>query len=187
VPKSKTNPRHYAPGNPAPALLRQLPWRGHPRHCATLCGGVSNNPVALCHPLLYGRRAAPSKKDGRALEGKTSNYSAPAQDCSVTSSQWGRSPPSPSALCYHPRHRDAIPATVPTSSTLWERAVIGRHHAGYCTSYDLTSTAPSSPHADNHRTGKLCAATLEAAPGCTMTPRQMRDSPGRPSTLRCCT
>jgi hypothetical protein len=45
--KSKANPLHYAPGNHAPALLRQLPWRGHPRHYVTLCGMVSNNPVAL--------------------------------------------------------------------------------------------------------------------------------------------
>jgi hypothetical protein len=60
------NPCHYAPGNHAPALLRQLPWRGHPRHCASLCGRVSNNPVAPCHPLPYGRRAAPSKKDGES-------------------------------------------------------------------------------------------------------------------------
>jgi hypothetical protein len=151
----------------APALLRQLPWRGHPRHYASMCGRVSNNPVALCHPLPYGRRAAPSKKDGRALEGRTSNYSTPAQDGVVTSSQWGRSPPSPSALCDHSRHRDSIPTTAPTSPTLWERAVTGRRHAVYCASYDLTSTAPSSPHADGHRTGNLCAATLEAAPGRT--------------------
>jgi hypothetical protein len=165
APKSKTYPLHYAPGNHTPTLLHQLPWRGHPCHCAELCDGVSNNPAALCHPLPYGRRAAASKKDGGALEGKTSNYSAPAQDCAVMSSQWGRSPPSPSALCDHPRHRDAIPATAPTSPTLWERAVTGRRHAGYCAPYGLTSTTSSSPHADDHRTGDPYAATLEAAPG----------------------
>jgi hypothetical protein len=140
------------------------------RSSSPLCNAVrrvSNNPVARCHPLLYGRRAAPSKKDGRALEGKTSNYSAPAQDCAVTSSQWGRSPPSPSALCDHPCHRDAFPATAPTSPTLWERAVTGRRHAGYCASYGLTSMMPSSPHTDDHRTGDPYAATLEAAPGHT--------------------
>jgi hypothetical protein len=47
--------------NHALALLRQLPWRSRPHHCALLCGGVSNNPVALCHPLPYGRRTAPSE------------------------------------------------------------------------------------------------------------------------------
>jgi hypothetical protein len=40
---------------------------------------ASNDPVALCHPLPYGRLAAPSKNDGGALEGKTGDYAAPAQ------------------------------------------------------------------------------------------------------------
>jgi hypothetical protein len=35
-----------------------------------LCGMASNSPVTLYHPLPYGRRAAPSKEDGGALEGK---------------------------------------------------------------------------------------------------------------------
>jgi hypothetical protein len=40
---------------------------------------ASNDPVALCHPLTYGRHAAPSKRDGGALEGKTDDYAASAQ------------------------------------------------------------------------------------------------------------
>jgi hypothetical protein len=44
-----------------------------------LCSMASNNPVALCHPLPYGRCAAPSKKDSGALEGKTDEYGTPAQ------------------------------------------------------------------------------------------------------------
>jgi hypothetical protein len=83
----------------------------------------------------------------------------------VTSGQWGRSPPSPSALCDHPYHRDAISATASPSPTLWKRAATRHHHTGYCASYRLTSTAPSSPHADGHQTGDLYTATLEAAPG----------------------
>jgi hypothetical protein len=110
--KSNANPRRYAPGNHAPALLRQLPWRGHPCHCATLCGVVSNRPAALYHPLPYGWRTAPSKKDGGALEWMTHDYSAPARDGAVTSGQWERSPPSPSALCDHPRHCTTIPDVV---------------------------------------------------------------------------
>jgi hypothetical protein len=125
---------------------------------------ASNNSMALCHPLPYDRRAAPSKEDGGALEGKTNDYSTPAQDYAMTSGQWGRSPPSPSSLCDHPRHRDAIPATATPSPTLWKRAVTGRGHAGYCASYGLTSTAPLSPHAGGHRTSELYAATLEAVP-----------------------
>jgi hypothetical protein len=41
----------------------------------------------------------------------------------------------------------------------------GRRHPGYCASYGLTSTAPSSPHTGGHRIGDPYAATLEAAPG----------------------
>jgi hypothetical protein len=48
-----------------------------------LCDAVrhgQHNPVALCHPLPYGRRAAPSRKDGGALEGKVNSYAAPVQE-----------------------------------------------------------------------------------------------------------
>jgi hypothetical protein len=165
--KSKANPRHYVPGNHSPALLRQLQWRGHPRHCATLCGMVSNNPVALCHPLPYGRRATPSRKDGGALEGKVNSYATPVQEqrrdarptgsvTSVAISPMRPSPLSPTPsrpLHHHPqccgsvRRQDAAtPAIVPP--------------------YGLTSTAPSSPHTCGHRTGVRYTATLEAAPGC---------------------
>jgi hypothetical protein len=89
------------------------------RHCATLCSMVSNRPAALYHPLSYGQRTAPSKKDGGTLEGMTRNYSTPARDGAVTSGQWERSPSSPSALCDHPRHRDAIPAAASPYPTLW--------------------------------------------------------------------
>jgi hypothetical protein len=63
-------PRHYAansPGDAIPAIVQR---------CAAW---PSNNPVALCHPLPYGRRVAPSKKDGGALEGKTNNYATLVQ------------------------------------------------------------------------------------------------------------
>jgi hypothetical protein len=112
-----------------------------PRRCATLCSVVSNNPVALCHPLPYGRRTAPSKKDGRAHEGETHDYSTPAQDYAVTSGQWEQSPPSSSTPCDHPRHHDAIPVTASPSLTPWKRAAIGHRHAGHCASYDPTSMA----------------------------------------------
>jgi hypothetical protein len=46
---------------------------------------ASNHPAALYHPLRYGWRTAPLKKDGGTLEGKTHDYSALAWDGAVTS------------------------------------------------------------------------------------------------------
>jgi hypothetical protein len=91
------------PGNAPPTLLA----RPSPP-CATICSMVSNYPVALYHPLAYGRRTAPSKKDDRSLEGKTHDCSTTAWDGTVTSGQRKQSSPSPSALCDRPRRRDAI-------------------------------------------------------------------------------
>jgi hypothetical protein len=98
-----------------------------PRHCAMLCGVVSNRPAALYHPLPYGRCPAPSKKDGGTLDGITHNYFAPARDGAVTSGQWERSPPSPSALCGHLGHCTTIPDAM-------EHAATGHRHASHCTS-----------------------------------------------------
>jgi hypothetical protein len=159
------------PGNHAPALLHQLPWRSHPRHCATLCGGVSNRPAALYHPLPYGRRTTPSKEGCGTLEGKTHDYSSPARDGALTSGQWERSPLLPSTLCDHPRHRDAIPATASPYPMLWKHAATGHRHTSHYALYGLMSMAPSSPHADNPRTSNLYATRLEA------TPRQAQDTP----------
>jgi hypothetical protein len=122
APRSKANPRHDALGNHAPTLLRQLLRRGHPRHCVTLCHMASNNPVALCHPLPYDRRAAPSKKDGGAVEGKANDYAAPTQGqrrdvgpagpvTSVSIDPVRPSPPSPTPsrpLHHHPRRCGSV-------------------------------------------------------------------------------
>jgi hypothetical protein len=108
---------------------------------------VNNRPAALYHPLLYGRCTAPSKKDGGTLEEMTHDYSAPARDDVVMSGQWERSPPSPSALCDNPRHRDAIPTTALPYLTLWKHAATGHRHASHCALYGLMSMAPSNPHA----------------------------------------
>jgi hypothetical protein len=61
-------PQHYSANSPGEAIPATV------QRCAT---GLANNLVALCHPLPYGRRTAPSKKDGRALEVKTNNYAMP--------------------------------------------------------------------------------------------------------------
>jgi hypothetical protein len=80
---------------------------------------AGDSPVALCHQLPYSRRAAPSKEDGKALEGKTDDYSTPTQDYAVTSGQRDRSPPSPSVLCGHPHRPNIISCTASPSPTLW--------------------------------------------------------------------
>jgi hypothetical protein len=99
---------------------------------------VSNNPVALCHPLPYGRRAAPSRKDGRALEGKVNSYAVPVQGrrrdarpagsvTSVSIDPVRPFPPSPTPsrpLHRHPRCRRSVrrrdtatPAIVPRTAS----------------------------------------------------------------------
>jgi hypothetical protein len=98
--------------------------------------------VTLCCPLSYGQRTAPSKQDGGTLEGGIDAFSMLAQDYAVTSGQQDWSPPSPSALCGHPRHHGAIPGTATPSSTLWKRAATGHRHARCCASYDLPLAAP---------------------------------------------
>jgi hypothetical protein len=152
---------------------------------------ASDNPVALCHPLPYGRRAAPSKEDGGALKGKTDNYSTPAQDYAVTLGRRDRSPPSPSVLCGHPRRP--------------------QHHPGHCITIPYTvggrgdKTSPcrllcslrppvtrilkpmygrrlNEKPLYRHPRSRSWMDTRHA-----MTPRQMQDSPGWPSTPQRCT
>jgi hypothetical protein len=98
---------------------------------------VSSRPAALYHPLPYGRRSAPSKKDGGTLEGMTRNYSTPARDGTVTSGQWERSLPS-SALCDHPGHCTTTPDAV-------EHAAMGHRHASHFALYGLTAMSPRIP------------------------------------------
>jgi hypothetical protein len=76
------NPRHYALGNHAPALLRRFP--AAVRHCAAWLA------TTLWHCTTHSRTAGappPRKKDGGTLEEKTHAYSSPARDGAVTSGQ----------------------------------------------------------------------------------------------------
>jgi hypothetical protein len=165
--KGESPPRR--PSNTAwesyPALFRQPSLWGHLRHCTTLCGRASVNFVTLYHPLMYGRRAAPSKEDGRTLERGTDIYFAPTRDDVVTSDQWSVSPPSPSALCSHPRRCATIPRAAAPSPALWEPETTRHRHDRCCASYGLPSAEPSSQRMDVDRTGSSHTTTLEAAPG----------------------
>jgi hypothetical protein len=118
---------------------------------------------------LYGRRAAPSKKDGGALEGKANNYATPVQGQRrdvgpvgpVTSVAIGPVRPSPSSptpsrpLHHHPRRcgsvrrRDAAtPATVPPYG------LTSRHHrvlTRAAAEHETSTPPPSKPLLDAHR------------------------------------
>jgi hypothetical protein len=142
--------------------------------------------VTLCHPLPYGRRAAPSKKDGGALKGKTNNYatSVQGQRCDVgpagpvTSVAIGPvrpSPPPPTPSRPLQRHCNSAVGTAAPSPTLLRCTGTRHRHALYCASYGLLSAAPSSQHAGSGRMRNLHTTTLEAA---TV---QAQDSPRRPN------
>jgi hypothetical protein len=130
---------------------------------------ASNNPVTLCHPLPYGRRAAPSKKDGGALEGKTNDYAAPTQGqrrdvgpagpvTSVAIGPVRPSPPSPTpsrALHHHPQHcggtgrQDA--ATLAAVRPVASRQPHPRVHVRATTKQAIPTTPPSKPLLDGYR------------------------------------
>jgi hypothetical protein len=129
--------------------------------------------VTLYHPLSYGRRAAPSKEDSGTLERVTDIYPALTRDNAVMSDQWSASPPSPSALCGHPRRCATIPGTAAPSPALWGPGTTRHHHTRCCAPYGLPSAAPSSQRTDGDQTGSSHTTTLEAASG------WVQDSPRR--------
>jgi hypothetical protein len=159
VPGSKANPRHYAPGNHAPTLLRQLPWRGHPRtvqHCAA---GSATTPW---HCATHSRTAdAPHPRKGTAepSKGRRTTTPRPCKDNAVTSGRRDRSPPSPSALCDHPRHPqrhlghcitipDAVEACgdgTPPRQLLYPRTTSRQRHPRVLTRTTIEQATPTLP------------------------------------------
>jgi hypothetical protein len=152
---------------------------------------VNNNPVALCHPLPYGQHAAPSRKDGEALEGKVNSYAAPAQGQrrdagpaeAVTSITIGPVRPSPPSR-RHPGHCIAIPDAVEACGNrtpprqplclVWPR-VNGTLESSH-------GRLPNRKPLHRHPRSRSWTRT-----GRTTTPCQRQDSSGRPSTLQRCT
>jgi hypothetical protein len=147
---------------------------------------ASNNPMALCHPLPYDQRAAPSKEDGRALKGKTDDYVAPAQGQRrdvgpvgpVTSVAIGPVRPCPLsptpswALHHHLLHCGGTgrqDAATPTAvRPVASRQPHPRANVRTTTTRATPTPPPSKPPLDGYR------ARHDA--------RQIQDSPGRPST-----
>jgi hypothetical protein len=171
APKSKTNPRHYAPGNHAPALLRQLPWRGHPHRCATLCGMASNNPVALCtHFVRPAHRTLEKLGTAEPSKGRRTTTPRPCRYNTVTPGRRDRSLPSPSALCDYPRrprrhpgHCIAIPGVVeacgngtPPRRLLYPRTASHQQHPPVLTraitEQETATPPPSKPLLGAHGT-----------------------------------
>jgi hypothetical protein len=149
---------HPGTASPTPLKRPSLPLcdavqhgRQQPR------GTVPPTHVRLtCRTIEKGRRR-PRRGDERLLHTRTGLRRDLRLVGAVTSVAIGPVRPSPPS-----RHH---PGTASPSPMLWKRAATGHLHAGYCALYGLTSTVPSSPHADGPRTGDLYAATLEAAPG----------------------
>jgi hypothetical protein len=92
----------------------------------------------------------PSREDGGTLERGTGFNPALTRDGVVTSDQWSASPPSPSALCGHPRRCATIPGTAAPSPALWEPGTTRHRHARCCASSSLPSAAPSSQRTDGN-------------------------------------
>jgi hypothetical protein len=91
-------------------------------------------------------------------------FSMTTQDYTVTPGRRGRSSPSLSALCGHPRHCSATSSTATTSPTPLKHTGTGRHHARHCTSYGPPLTAPSSRPTGGGQAASLYATTLKVAP-----------------------
>jgi hypothetical protein len=101
----------------------------------------------------------PRKRTAEPSKGRRTTTPRPCKDNAVMSGRRDRSPPSPSALCDHPRRPRRYPR---------RRGSVRRRETttpAVVPPYSLASTTPSSPHTGGPRTGDLYTATLEAVPG----------------------
>jgi hypothetical protein len=130
---------------------------------------AGDSPVALCRPLPYGQRAAPSKEDDGALEEKTDDYATPRtgqrRDVGlagpVTSVAIGLvrlSPPSPTpsrALHRYPQHcggmrrQDTATLAAVRPAASWQPHP--RAHVQATTKRVTPTTPPSKPLLDGYR------------------------------------
>jgi hypothetical protein len=146
-------PRHCSANSRGAAVPATM------RRCAVSPRGtVPPTPVRPAHHTLEKGRRNPRRDDTRLLRARTGRRRDVRPVGAVTSVAINPLPPPPP-------HCDAIPATASPCLTQWKHAATGHCHASHCALYDLMSTAPSNPHADDPRMSNLYATPLKAAPG----------------------
>jgi hypothetical protein len=169
-------PRHCSAnsrGEAIPATVRRCAaWSATPWHCAT-----RSHTADAPHPRK--RTTEPSKR-------RRTITPRPCRDNTMTSGRRDWSPPSPSALCDHPRrpqrhpgHCITIPDAVeacgdgtPPGQQLYPRTA-SRHG----TLESSHGRPPNRRPLHRHPRSRSWTRT-----GCAMTPHQEQDSPGCPST-----
>jgi hypothetical protein len=163
-------------GRPSPPLCDAV------RHGQQQPRGTRSRTADAPHPRK--RTAEPSKR-------RRTTTQRPCRDNVVTSGRWDRSPPSPSALCDHPRgprrhpgHCITIPDAVEACGdrTPPRQQLYPRTASCHGTLESSHGRPPNRRHLHRHPQSRSWTRT-----GHAMMPRQEQDSPGRPSTPRRCT
>jgi hypothetical protein len=156
-----------------------------------LCAWPATTPW---HRATHSRTADvphPRIRTAKPSEGRRTTTPRPRKDNVVTSGRRDWSPLSPLALCDHPRRPQHHPdhcITIPDAV-----GVCGDRtppHRLLCLVRPHVNGTPESSHGRPPNRQPLCRHPRSRSWTCTgraMTARQMRDSPGRPSTPRRCT
>jgi hypothetical protein len=159
-------------------MRRCAAWQATtPWHCAT-----HYHTADLLHPRKT--TAEPSK-------GRQETTPRPHKDNAVTPGRRGQSPPSPSVLCCHhhyPRHH--LRHCITMSSTVGGRGDEAPPRRLLCAqrppvSRTLEPMYGRRPHGRPLHCHPQSRSSTDT--GHAMMPRQMQDSPGRPSTAQRCT
>jgi hypothetical protein len=142
------------------------------RRCAAIPGAMhvlcGMAGVILGHFAAHPRPSStphPSKGDSDALEGRTITNPTLIQDDVATQGKQSTSPPSPPALCGHPRRCAVIPGTAEPSPTLWGPVLTGRRHTARCAAQVPPSARPSNRGTDDNQTRATAGPPLEVASG----------------------
>jgi hypothetical protein len=175
--KGESTPLRAWESRPGTAPLTPLA-RPSPPLCNTVRRG-QQQPCTADAPHPRKRMAEPSK-------GRRTTTPRPCKDNAVMSGRWARSPPSPSALCGHPRRPQRHPGhciTIPDAveacddGTPPRQLLYPRTASRHDTIESSHGRPPNMRPLHRHPRSRSWTRT-----GCAMTPRQKQDSPGRSST-----